>query len=210
MEILNGIGLDIPPVNTTDLAYPIMHTFSSLLFLGVYALQAVLGHPEGTRARWHGDILKRSVDSFVATEQPIALQKLLCNIGASGCAAAGAASGVVIASPSKTNPDCELTRLCPLPGTLLTLGVLEDFFSWSRDSALVFKTIVDTFIHSYDANLQSEIENYIAAQAKLQGVSNPSGSLSDGSGLGEPKFNVDLTPFTGAWGKKTTQHVRLT
>ncbi len=78
---------------------------------------------------------------------------------------------------------------------------MEDFFSWSRDSALVFKTIVDTFIHSYDANLQSEIENYIAAQAKLQGVSNPSGSLSDGSGLGEPKFNVDLTPFTGAWGK---------
>lgn len=65
----------------------------------------------------------------------------------------------------------------------------------------MFKTIVDTFIHSYDANLQSEIENYIAAQAKLQGVSNPSGSLSDGSGLGEPKFNVDLTPFTGAWGK---------
>lgn len=112
MEILNGIGLDIPPVNTTDLAHPIMHAISSLLFLGVYALQAVLGHPEGARARSHGDILKRSVDSFVATEQPIALQKLLCNIGASGCAAAGASSGVVIASPSKTNPDCELIHVC--------------------------------------------------------------------------------------------------
>ena len=93
------------------------------------------------------------------------------------------------------------------PRDFANAGRVEDFYSWSRDSALVFKTIVDTFIHSYDANLQSEIENYIAAQAKLQGVSNPSGSLSDGSGLGEPKFNVDLTAFTGAWGK-AAQHVR--
>lgn len=65
----------------------------------------------------------------------------------------------------------------------------------------MFKAIVDTFTNSYDANLQSEIENYVAAQAEVQGVSNPSGSLSDGAGLGEPKFNVDLTEFTGAWGK---------
>ena len=66
---------------------------------------------------------------------------------------------------------------------------------------MTFKCLVDTFVHSYDANLQTEIENYIDAQAKLQGVSNPSGSLSGGAGLGEPKFNVDLTAFTGAWGK---------
>ncbi|KAK3680732.1 glycoside hydrolase family 15 protein, partial [Podospora appendiculata] len=39
------------------------------------------------------------------------------------------------------------------------------------------------------------------SQAKLQGVSNPSGSFSNGAGLGEPKFNVDLTQFTGAWGR---------
>lgn len=39
------------------------------------------------------------------------------------------------------------------------------------------------------------------AQAELQGVSNPSGDLTDGSGLGEAKFNVDLTQFTGAWGE---------
>lgn len=45
------------------------------------------------------------------------------------------------------------------------------------------------------------IEVYIVGQAKLQTVSNPSGSLSDGSGLGEPKFNVDGSAFTGAWGR---------
>lgn len=57
------------------------------------------------------------------------------------------------------------------------------------------------FTNSYNSTLQSEIENYVGAQAYLQGVSNPSGSLSDGTGLGEPKFNVDMTEFTGAWGK---------
>lgn len=39
------------------------------------------------------------------------------------------------------------------------------------------------------------------SQAKLQGVSNPSGSLSDGSGLGEAKYNVDMSAFTGGWGE---------
>lgn len=32
-------------------------------------------------------------------------------------------------------------------------------------------------------------------------MSNPSGSLSDGTGLGEAKYNIDLTAFTGAWGR---------
>lgn len=40
----------------------------------------------------------------------------------------------------------------------------------------------------------------MTAQAKLQGVSNPSGG-PDSGGLGEPKFNVDLTQFTGPWGR---------
>lgn len=77
----------------------------------------------------------------------------------------------------------------------------QDFYTWTRDSALTFKCIVDTFIHSYSASLQSEIQNYIAAQANLQAVSNPSGDLSTGAGLGEPKFNADGTEFTGSWGR---------
>jgi glucoamylase len=60
---------------------------------------------------------------------------------------------------------------------------------------------VDRFINQYDAGLQKRIQQYIASQAKLQGVSNPSGSLSDGSGLGEAKFEVDLSAFTGGWGE---------
>lgn len=171
----------------SDQPQPIMNGLSSLLLLGSYAFQAVLGRPDASRVRAQEvdrDILKRSVDSFVATESPIALSRLLCNIGSDGCYAQGVASGAVLASPSKNNPDY--------------------FYTWTRDSALTLKEIIDTFTNGYDANLQTEIENYIAAQARLQGVSNPSGSLSDGTGLGEPKFEVNLTEFTGSWGEYRT------
>ncbi len=47
-----------------------------------------------------------SLDDFIATEGPIALQGVLNNIGSAGSKAGGAASGITVASPSKTNPDC--------------------------------------------------------------------------------------------------------
>ncbi|OAR02060.1 hypothetical protein LLEC1_06362 [Akanthomyces lecanii] len=151
---------------------PTMHGLGSVLLLGTLAAQKVLGLP-GTSAQ---HLHRRTVDSYVSSEGPIALQKLLCNIGSDGCEAQSAAPGAVVASPSTSNPDY--------------------WYTWTRDSALVFK-----FTHSYDGNLQKLIQEYIAAQAKLQGVSNPSGSLPNGAGLAEPKFNVDLSAFTGPWGR---------
>nr|CAA47707.1 glucan 1,4-alpha-glucosidase [Neurospora crassa] len=156
-----------------------MHLVSSLLVVGA-AFQAVLGLPDPLHEKRHSDIIKRSVDSYIQTETPIAQKNLLCNIGASGCRASGAASGVVVASPSKSSPD---------------------WYTWTRDAALVTKLIVDEFTNDYNTTLQNTIQAYAAAQAKLQGVSNPSGSLSNGAGLGEPKFMVDLQQFTGAWGR---------
>ncbi|OJD31405.1 glycoside hydrolase family 15 protein [Diplodia corticola] len=120
-----------------------------------------------------------NVDSFISTESPIAYAGVLANIGDDGANAAGAAAGVVVAGPSKSDPDY--------------------FYTWTRDAALVFKALVDQFIAG-DTSLQDEIQEYIIAQAKLQGIDNPSGGLSTG-GLGEPKFNVDLTQFTDAWGR---------
>lgn len=73
----------------------------------------------------------------------------------------------------------------------------------------MFKVIVDRFINQYDAGLQRHIEEYIAAQARLQGISDPSGSLSDGRGLGEPKYEANLTAFTGSWGKPPEATVLL-
>lgn len=155
-----------------------MYFLSSALLLGSVALQSVMGRPSLDQRNL---MLKRDVDSFVAAETPIALEQLLCNIGASGCHSSGVSSGLVIASPSKSDPDY--------------------WYTWTRDSALVFKAIIERFTNEYDAGLQSLIQQYIVSQAKLQVVSNPSGSFSDGTGLGEAKFNVDMSAFTGGWGR---------
>lgn len=87
---------------------------------------------------------------------------------------------MVIASPSTTNPDY--------------------LYTWTRDSSLVFKTIIDQFTSGQDTTLRSLIDDFVSAEALLQQVSNPSGTVSTG-GLGEPKFNIDETAFTGAWGR---------
>ncbi|KAI0009288.1 carbohydrate-binding module family 20 protein [Xylariaceae sp. FL0662B] len=158
-----------------------MHGFTSLILLGSYTFQTVLGRPSPSRLQRDGKLLKRDVDDFIATEEPIALEVLLSNIGADGSNAQGASSGVVIASPSDSDPDY--------------------FYTWTRDAALVLDTIIQRFVNSYDATLQTQIQNYIIAQATVQTIDNPSGSLSDGTGLGEAKYNADLTAFTDAWGR---------
>lgn len=61
--------------------------------------------------------------------------------------------------------------------------------------------IVDEFLFG-NASLQQYLEDYVHGQAVLQTVSNPSGTLLPaGTGLGEPKFNVDGTRFNGNWGR---------
>ena len=87
---------------------------------------------------------------------------------------------MVVASPSASNPNY--------------------LFTWTRDSSLVFKLIVDQFTSGQDTSLRTLIDEFVSAQAIIQQVSNPSGSVSTG-GLGEPKFNIDETAFTGAWGR---------
>jgi len=57
-----------------------------------------------------------------------------------------------------------------------------------------------SFARGEDASLRTTIDNYFNSQKILQQVSNPSGTVSTG-GLGEPKFLIDLNPFTGGWGR---------
>lgn len=112
--VLNGLTTTLQPspvistFNSTGLGFlqPAMHALSSLLLLGAYTVQAVFGRPD-ISARREADILKRDIESFITTERPYALKRVLCNIGPNGCAATGAAAGVVVASPSKSNPDCK-------------------------------------------------------------------------------------------------------
>ncbi|GAM83340.1 hypothetical protein ANO11243_013270 [Dothideomycetidae sp. 11243] len=145
-------------------------------FTPLLALAAAAPAPEHERLlpRATGDL-----SSWLATENTVALQGILNNIGSNGSLVQGAGPGVVVASPSKTNPNY--------------------FYTWTRDSALTFKCLVDQFIAG-DSSLESLIQSYISAIASLQTVNNPSGGLCTG-GLGEPKFNVDGTAFTGAWGR---------
>ncbi|TIA56047.1 extracellular glucoamylase protein [Aureobasidium pullulans] len=141
-----------------------------LLFGAAFSLPS----PESIQERATG-----SLASWLTSENTYALQGVLANIGASGSKASGASAGVVVASPSKTDPNY--------------------FYTWTRDSALVFKALVDQLIAG-NKSLEPLIQQYISAQANLQQVNNPSGGLCSG-GLAEPKFEVNLTPFTGAWGR---------
>ena len=59
-------------------------------------------------------------------------------------------------------------------------------------------------IHEFlegNSSLELLIQQYITAQAKMQAVSNPSGNLSNGAGLGEPKYNINITAFNEPWGR---------
>ncbi|KAG6879165.1 hypothetical protein C0992_004698 [Termitomyces sp. T32_za158] len=121
-----------------------------------------------------------AVDAYFAFETPIAKAKLLANIGANGSSAHNAKPGIVIASPSTSDPDY--------------------LYTWTRDAALVFQTLIEQYTLGQDDTLSPLINDYIAAQTILQQVSNPSGTVSTG-GLGEPKFNIDMTAFTGSWSR---------
>ncbi|KAK0654549.1 family 15 putative glycoside hydrolase [Cercophora samala] len=161
---------------------PTMHALSKFALLGACAVQSVMGLPESVERR-EANLLKRSVDDWINKETPIAWQKLLCNIGPDGCAVRGQGvpAGVVVASPSRSDPDY--------------------FYTWTRDAALVYKGLADAFRRNYTEDLHTQLKNFVSSQAKLQGVGNPAGGLNDGQGLGEPKFMVDLKEFTGEWGR---------
>jgi glucoamylase len=73
-------------------------------------------------------------------------------------------------------------------------------YTWVRDSSLVFKVIADQFSRGDDDSLRGQIDNFVAAEAALQQVSNPSGTIKTG-GLGEPKFNIDGSAYTDSWGR---------
>ncbi|KAF8530546.1 glucoamylase [Hysterangium stoloniferum] len=123
---------------------------------------------------------QQNVDSYIQFEMPIAKAGILANIGPHGSKSSGAAAGLVIASPSATNPDY--------------------LFTWTRDSSLVFKALIDQYVSGQDTTLLGQINNFITAEANLQQVTNPSGSITTG-GLAEPKFNIDGSAFTGPWGR---------
>jgi glucoamylase len=104
--------------NLTSITHCAMNSVTAFLVISSLALQTVLGLPGPSKVlqEREAQLLKRSVDSFIATESPIALTDLLCNIGSAGACVSGASSGIVIASPDRTNPDCNSPPLSSLYG----------------------------------------------------------------------------------------------
>ncbi|KAG2412514.1 glucoamylase precursor [Aspergillus terreus] len=145
----------------------------TLALHGLALVQSVVGAPQlAPRAT-------TSLDAWLASETTVALDGILDNVGSSGAYAKSAKSGIVIASPSTSDPDY--------------------YYTWTRDAALTVKALIDLFRNG-ETSLQTVIMEYISSQAYLQTVSNPSGSLSTG-GLAEPKYYVDETAYTGSWGR---------
>lgn len=68
--------------------------------------QVAIGAPREILPRATG-----ALDSWLATETPYALDGVLSNIGTDGKKVAGANAGVIVASPSKSNPDCKFSFL---------------------------------------------------------------------------------------------------
>ncbi|KAI9150200.1 Glucoamylase [Paramyrothecium foliicola] len=148
----------------------LFNTFTAAAVLGF----SLVGAEPIRRLKCRDDL-----EAFIKKQSEISIAGVLANIGSDGSEAQGVPPGVVVASPSRADPDY--------------------YFTWTRDAALTYKALVERFIAG-DSSLQGKLDDYVSAQAKLQGVANPSGPPNAG-GLGEPKFNVDLTAFTGSWGR---------
>ncbi|HEX4048054.1 MAG TPA: glycoside hydrolase family 15 protein [Elusimicrobiota bacterium] len=132
---------------------------------------------DGSRAAASADAVAvpkdESLDDWLAIERGIALQKMEANISPPG-----AAPGAVAASPSRSNPDY--------------------FYAWRRDAALTMQEVVTLYSQASDPAQKAAyfkmLTDYAAFVRKTQ-------SETTLTGLGEPKFNMDGTPFNGPWGR---------
>ena len=108
-----------------------------------------------------------------------AFTRMIDNIGGLGGSSnqvPNVQTGAVIASPSTAGPDY--------------------FYSWVRDSALTMKVVIDNFVKGTNGVTRASIEAWVRAEKIHQ-----ANAASSSSSLGEPKFNVDGSLFTGPWGR---------
>ncbi|KAF8271977.1 Six-hairpin glycosidase-like protein [Lactarius quietus] len=94
-----------------------------------------------------------TLDAYIAKETRTAKSSLLANIGPDGAKSHGALAGLVIASPSTQNPDY--------------------LYSWTRDSALVFKLLIEELVLGDDLSSRDLIDAYIIVESRIQQTPNP-------------------------------------
>lgn len=86
--------------------------------------------------------------------------------------------GTVLASPSRSNPDY--------------------YYHWIRDASLVMQVVLDLYEEEYDP---IEKEDYLQRVKEFADLTSIQQSNSGFENLGEPKYNVDGTAFTGPWAR---------
>jgi glucoamylase len=82
--------------------------------------------------------------------------------------------GMVVASPSRSNPNY--------------------YFDWVRDTALTYRSLIDYYEITGDKRILKMIFTWIDAEAYRQ-------NQPTFTGLGEPKYFVDGSGYTGGWGR---------
>ena len=93
--------------NGTASLKPILRNITSKWMFGTTTLQALLGNSP-TLNTYSSTKPTDSLGSFIEWERPIALQKIMCHIGSLCLDELSIGPGILIASPSKNDPDCEL------------------------------------------------------------------------------------------------------
>ncbi len=112
---------------------------------------------------------QQSFESWIDSQKSTSWTRLLANINR-----ADTAPGVVVASPSKCDPDY--------------------YYHWTRDAALVMDLIVRDYLSNKQDDFLAAIKTYVDFSRANQ-LSNAQ------TGLGEPKFYVDGRPFDLPWGR---------
>jgi len=87
----------------SNLTFP-QFNLRSLLAVPLVVNSILSSHP--SRPNLHAN---SSLSAWLPVENSIALQGVLNNIGANGSKVAGAHPGIVVAGPSKSDPDCRAT-----------------------------------------------------------------------------------------------------
>ncbi|KAK9900052.1 glycoside hydrolase family 15 protein [Cystobasidium minutum MCA 4210] len=151
---------------------------SRISFFGIPPLHDIFAHLVGGQEH-REKLRKRGLDKWIESEREYAWKRLLKNISPEGTD-----PGCVVASPSKKDPDY--------------------WYQWTRDSAMVFKVVVEYWKRDLNpAGKQATFEyiiDYINESRNMQRMDTPSGGFKSG-GLGEVKYNTDGTPYTGSWGR---------
>ncbi|MGE3260219.1 MAG: glycoside hydrolase family 15 protein [Bacteriovoracia bacterium] len=111
--------------------------------------------------------------TWLESEVPFAISKIFFH-----SAQPGMPVGSVIASPSRSDPDY--------------------YFHWVRDAALTMETFVTLYIQEKSPSQRAAYLNRLLAYADFSVANQKAHTLT---GLGEPKFHVEGTPFTGPWGR---------